>query len=229
MALIGGVGNRRRGPRNGTPVALSTAARSTPTKPTRSKTIFRTTISASAAILAASVLAVPGGDMAHDHGQHDAHHAPITMEEVDAAQAAWGAAIVAIGEAHATGGDYRAVAGEVVDTLYAFHLGPVLFKPTVATAPQFRPDRESALSYFVTGGIEEDKGFALAPWTAVRFENETVHLGGPLAIAMGNYFFTNTAGEEAKVEYTKGYLRGEDGGLLIFLQHSSFPHSHGGE
>ena len=44
------------------------------------------------------------------------------------------------------------------------------------------------------------------------------------AIAMGNYFFTDLDGNEAKVEFTFGYkLVG--GELKIDLHHSSFPYN----
>ena len=41
------------------------------------------------------------------------------------------------------------------------------------------------------------------------------------AIAMGNYFFTDLGGNEAKVEYT-GYKL-SNGALKIDVHHSSFP------
>ena len=44
------------------------------------------------------------------------------------------------------------------------------------------------------------------------------------AIAMGNYFFTDLNGDEAKVEYTFGYKK-VDGKLKIDLHHSSFPYN----
>ena len=36
-----------------------------------------------------------------------------------------------------------------VETLYAYDIGKVLFKPTLAAQEQFRPTFETALSYFV--------------------------------------------------------------------------------
>jgi hypothetical protein len=44
-------------------------------------------------------------------------------------------------------------------------------------------------------------------------------------MAMGNYFFTTTEGDEVKVEYSFGYERGEDGDLMIVLHHSSLPYA----
>lgn len=149
----------------------------------------------------------------------------ITKEDVFAAQQAWGASIVAIGKAHTEGGDYQALAGKVVDELYAFDLGPVLFKPTKAAEDQFRTTKEEALSYFVGGVRAEDKGFALHPWSQVRFGEQYMVLNDCDAVAQGNYFFTDPAtGAETKVEFTFGYIRDAQGKPRIFLHHSSLPY-----
>ena len=97
----------------------------------------------------------------------------ITKQEVEAAQASWGAGIIRIGKAHSEGGDYVGAAQEHLNTLYGYHLGDVVFKPTLAAEAQFRNDVEGALSYFVGGNEKyaEDGGFAIKGWTAVRFEN----------------------------------------------------------
>ena len=83
------------------------------------------------------------------------------------------------------------------------------FKPTKTAVRQFRVEEAGALSYFIAGNDEypEDKGFALQPWTNVRFENAAVILEDKRAIAMGNYFFTDLNGNETKVEYTFGYAK----------------------
>ena len=44
-------------------------------------------------------------------------------------------------------------------------------------------------------------------------------------MAMGNYFFTTTEGDEVKVEYSFGYAPDENGDLKIVLHHSSLPFS----
>ncbi|MEN8141807.1 MAG: hypothetical protein ABFR97_11360 [Thermodesulfobacteriota bacterium] len=151
----------------------------------------------------------------------------ITAAEVAQAQQVWGAGIVAIGKAHTDGGDFVKAAEDHLDNLYAFGSDPVLFKPTKAAEAQFRTGRESALSYFVGGNAKfgEDHGFAIHPWTKVRFENEATYLHGDYAVAMGNYFFTETSGNEVKVEYTFGYFRDDAGNLRINLHHSSVPFS----
>ena len=151
--------------------------------------------------------------------------AMANVADVEKAQQAWGDGIVAIAAAHSTGGDFVGIATNHVNTLYAYQMGPVLFKPTLAAVDQFRPTFETALSYFVAsnGACPEDKGFAIKGWTNVRFDNSDVIIDGNTALAMGNYFFTDPDGSEVKVEYTFGYIQDDDGNLRIQLHHSSMP------
>lgn len=178
-------------------------------------------------VLAASVFGavlMGGSAMARPLLRSIAH--PITEAEVTEAQQVWGAGIVEIGRTFLTEGDYEAVAAEHVDTLYGYDEGTVLFKPTKAAAEQFRLTEEDALSYFVGGIVEEDSGFALQTWTAVRFENADIITSDDSAVAMGNYFFTDAnTDEEVKVEFIFGYVRGDDGDLLINVHHSSLPYN----
>ena len=145
--------------------------------------------------------------------------------DVNIAQKAWGDGIVAIASAPHSDGDYVDIARNHVETLYAYDIGTVLFKPTLAAVEQFRPNFESALSYFVASNnaCPEDKGFAIKGWTNVRFENSDIILREDSAIAMGNYFFTTPEGDEVKVEYTFGYIVDSSGNLRINLHHSSMP------
>ncbi|MBC6428464.1 MAG: hypothetical protein GDA55_04450 [Cellvibrionales bacterium] len=145
----------------------------------------------------------------------------ISTAEVEAAQQGWGEGIVKIGKAE----NPRKAALEHLDQFYAFDQGPVLFKPTLAATDQFRGTRKEALSYFIGGDLAEDKGFALAPYTKVRWENEGIITDGDSAMAMGNYFFTKTNGEEVKVEYSFGYIKDAYGDVKINLHHSSLPFS----
>lgn len=149
----------------------------------------------------------------------------MTQHAIDNAQQAWGDGIVAIAKAHSDGGDYEAVARNHVETLYAYGMGNVLFKPTLAAVDQFRPTFDEALSYFVASNnaCPEDKGFAIKGWTNVRFENAGVILRETTALAMGNYFFTTPEGDEVKVEYTFGYVLDDAGALRINIHHSSMP------
>ena len=149
----------------------------------------------------------------------------VSVSDIDSVQKAWGDGIVAIASAHSNGEDYVSIARNHVETLYAYGLTNVLFKPTLAAVEQFRPNFESALSYFVASNNEcpEDKGFAIKGWTNVRFENADLILGDSTALAMGNYFFTTPEGDEVKVEYTFGYIVDSSGNLRINLHHSSMP------
>lgn len=151
----------------------------------------------------------------------------ITKDEITAAQEKWGNGIVKIGQAFAEGKDYEAAAKDHISTLYAYEQSTVLFKPTKAAQKQFRGTYSEALSYFVATNevCPEDKGFALKPWTAVRFENTGFISNGSTALAMGNYFFKDTNGEETKVEYSFGYMKDSEGQLRINLHHSSIPFS----
>lgn len=151
----------------------------------------------------------------------------ITREDILAAQQAWGDGIVRIAAAHAAGEDYEQVAREHISTLYAYGSRPVLFKPTFARERQFRSTYDEALSYFVATNqvCPEDQGFAIRGWTAVRFENVEILTAGPVALAMGNYYFTPPVGEDVQVEYSFGYIADSDGRLKINLHHSSLPYS----
>lgn len=149
----------------------------------------------------------------------------ITKHDILNAQKIWADAIVKIGKTFLENGDYEAVAHHIIDHLYAYDEGNVLFKPTKAGKDQFRGTEKEALSYFVKGLLEEDHGFALQPWSEVRFENEDFLLMQEYAIAMGNYYFTDAhTGKEVQVEFTFGYLKNLKGDLLINLHHSSLPY-----
>ena len=152
----------------------------------------------------------------------------ITKDQVLEAQEKWGSGVVKIGSLKHNRSECEAFAGSFLDERYAFELGTVIFKPTKCEFEQFRPTKSQAQSYFIAGdnrACDEDKGFAIQPWTKVRFENAGIILEEKRAIAMGNYFFTDLDGNEAKVEYTFGYkLVGDE--LKIDLHHSSFPYKH---
>merc|ERR1719238_1947708 len=161
--------------------------------------------------------------------------APVTEAEVLECQAKWANAIASISKTYLEKGDYVAAAGAAAGELYGYGHSNVLFKPTKATNNPFRPDGESAMSYFV--GSEamnnpkfagEDGGFAInggKGWKDVVFTNHQIECNGETAIAMGSYDFTcATTGDVATVEYTFGYKRNEDGKARIFLHHSSVPY-----
>ena len=151
----------------------------------------------------------------------------ITKQQVENAQNTWGDGVVKIGSLKEDRSECEDFTNKFLDKLYAFELGAVSFKPKKCAIKQFRPTKSEALSYFIAGdnrACEEDKGFAIQPWTKVRFENFNLIIEENRAIAMGNYFFTDVDGNEAKVEYTFGYKLIK-GSLKIDLHHSSFPYN----
>jgi len=161
--------------------------------------------------------------------------AAITLDEIITAQRNWGDALVGISNTYLSGGDFIVEASKAADQLYGYGRTDVLFKPTKAADTPFRPTAQGALSYFIggdkvlTGGYAEDKGFALGPggvgWKKVVFDNNKVDLNGNTAQAMGEYYFYPAdGGSPAKVEYTFGYKRNDDGKIRIYLHHSSLPY-----
>lgn len=150
----------------------------------------------------------------------------ITEAEVLAAQKAWGEGIVTIGNTFSDGGDYVQAATDHINNFYNYQEGMVLFKPTLAVEKQFRTDFEGALSYFVGGNdnYSEDGGFAIKPWTNVRWENIGTKIIGNMAVAMGNYWFTPADGsDDVKVEYSFSYTKDANGDLKIILHDSHVP------
>jgi hypothetical protein len=134
--------------------------------------------------------------------------------------------VVKIGSLKANRAECVSYASNFLDERYAFDSGTVLFKPTKCKYEQFRPTKAHAQSYFIAGeerACQEDGGFAIKLWTKGRFENTGFILEEDRAIAMGNYLFTDLAGNEAKVEYTFGYKL-INGVLKIDVHHSSFPY-----
>ena len=65
----------------------------------------------------------------------------------------------------------------------------LLFKPMLASVDQFRGTFEEALSYFVGTEGSEDKGFAIAPYTSVRRENEGIVISEDGTMGMGKLLF----------------------------------------
>jgi len=151
----------------------------------------------------------------------------VTEEEVVKAQKNWGNALVNLGKMYTDDQDYKKAARNLVNNLYAYQSGQVLFKPTKASDIKFRTTKEGAISYFVghNKDFPEDKGFALQPWTNVEFKNAAIYINDDIAMAMGKYFFTPQKGAVVKVEYTFGYVKKDDGRLRIVLHHSSLPYA----
>lgn len=150
---------------------------------------------------------------------------PISQDEVIAAQKAWANGIVEIGETYVNKGDYKQSAANLINSLYNYGHGDVLFKPTLASEDKFRETFDQALSYFVTGVAKEDTGFAIKPWSKVRFGKQLITADCDSAIAMGKYYFKPVDGsDEVGVEYSFGYVKDDEGRVRINLHHSSLPY-----
>jgi hypothetical protein len=152
----------------------------------------------------------------------------VTEEEVRAAQTAWGQALVQISRDYEAGGieKARATAGAVIDGAYGYGMGPVLFKPTLTTAPQtFRTTREGALAYFVGNdkNFPADTGFALKGWRSVDVRNEAIRIDGDVAKTLGKVRITDKDGKVTEVDKTWAFRRDDAGKLRIVLHHSSLP------
>lgn len=151
----------------------------------------------------------------------------ITEQEVLDIQKAWSDGIVNIGKLFLEKGDYKSAAIDHINNFYNYQEGVVLFKPTLTSEKQFRTDFQGALSYFIGGdtNYSEDHGFAIKPWSKVRWETIGIKIIDNMAIAMGNYYFTPTNGEnEVKVEYSFAYTKDKDNKLKIILHDSHLPY-----
>jgi hypothetical protein len=184
--------------------------------------------------IAGAVALAAAPALAHEHGAAAspvvAAYAPITTAEVEDAQRGWCGALVAISTEADTNGQpaAKALAETVLDTAYAYNMGPVLFKPTLTIAPQtFRTTRDGALAYFVGGdkAYPNDSGFALKHWRKCQSDNAGIVITGNTASSMGNVSIWDDKGNLTKVDKTWGYVRGGDGKLRIVLHHSSLPYT----
>ena len=185
---------------------------------------FKCLVSTTRLVLTA-VLLTPSASIAHQPPR-----AAITEAEVNAAQQAWCDGLVKIGKVHKEGGDYKAVANQVIDDLYDYKEGKVFFKPTLASGKNtFRPTHDGALSYFIGGNKDfpEDSGFALKEWTKVSYDNNAAENGiqihGDIAITMGNVYLTNSQGQEVMVDKTFVFRRGKDDKLRLCTHKSALP------
>ncbi|UTW60450.1 MULTISPECIES: phosphoribosyl-AMP cyclohydrolase [Kordiimonas] len=154
---------------------------------------------------------------------------PITETELTQAREAWGNALIAISKAYEEGGidAARALANDVLDAAYGYNLGPVLFKPTLASGEKtFRPTKEGALAYFV--GHDEnfplDGGFGIKGWREVVSETSASFIEGDVGMWMGWVTFTDKDGNVTKVDKSWGYKKDEEGTLRIVHHHSSLPY-----
>ena len=155
--------------------------------------------------------------------------AEITEQDLSDARKIWGDALIAVSKAFEDSGieAARDVANGALDAAYGYNLGPVLFKPTLASGDQtFRPTKEGALSYFV-GHNEKyplDQGFAIMNWRSVECFTTASFIHDGVALWMGRVKFTDKDGKVTEADKSWGYKKDEDGVLRIVLHHSSLPY-----
>ena len=153
----------------------------------------------------------------------------ISETDLFEARVAWGDAIVRISKSYQDDGIHKAIqnAGAMLDKLYGFHIGAVLFKPTLSGGVQtFRPTKDGALSYFVGQNSKYplDKGFGIKHWREVTSETSAFFIDENTAMWMGWVNLTDENGEITKVDKSWGYKLDEDRSLKIMLHHSSLPY-----
>ena len=152
----------------------------------------------------------------------------IIQRDITEALRLWGDGLIAISRAYEDAGisAAREVANQILDSLYAFELGPVLFKPTLSGGAQtFRPTKTGALSYFIGHDPEypSDGGFGIKFWRNVKSETSATFVQNNVAMWMGWVSFTDKHNGVVKVDKTFGYAKDQSGNLKIVLHHSSLP------
>jgi len=157
-------------------------------------------------------------------------HRQMTVDKIRSAQEEWGRWIVRIGEAHRNATKARLLAEQMVDAMYDFSGGQVLFNVIKATnVTRFRNTRRGVISYLIGGDciFSADRGFAVEqPWSKVRFRNhgmmivkrDKAHIYGTSS------FCCDSDGEEFEVHHTMGYLADLDGKIRLFLHDMAAPY-----
>ena len=141
--------------------------------------------------------------------------------EVEEFLNSWKNGVIDIGIAYQEGNDYREKARAFIETHYAFDIGEVLFKPTFTNDVVFRNNREDALSYFVSGDISEDSGFAIKPWEDIKASEVNFILEDNLCAVMGVLDLKPlNSKNKTKVAFTFILVK-DNGNLKIKVHHSS--------
>ena len=145
----------------------------------------------------------------------------INSIEVEDFLNSWKDGVIDIGIAYQQGNDYREKARAFIETHYAFDIGDVLFKPTFTNDVVFRNNLEDALSYFVTGDISEDSGFAIKPWEDIKASELNFIIEDNLCAVMG-VFNLKPLNSENKTKITFTFILVKDNDKFkIKIHHSS--------
>ena len=153
----------------------------------------------------------------------------INEKDLTDARNAWGDGVILISKTYDEKGidDAFIIANKILQDLYAFELGPILFKPTLSTGNQtFRSNLEGALSYFVGNNKKYpmDDGFGIKSWHKFESKTSEIFIENDIAIWMGSVTLTNKNGNILKVDKSLAYKKLPNGNLKIILHHSSLPY-----
>ncbi len=153
----------------------------------------------------------------------------INEKDLTDARNAWGDGVILISKTYDEEGIDNAfiIAKKILQDLYAFELGPILFKPTLSTGNQtFRSNLEGALSYFVGNNKKYpmDDGFGIKSWHKFESKTSEIFIENDIAIWMGSVTLTNKNGNILKVDKSLAYKKLPNGNLKIILHHSSLPY-----
>ena len=154
---------------------------------------------------------------------------PIKETDLTDAIARWGNELVAISTTYEEEGIEQAtsIASEMLDRIYGFEFGPILFKPTLSGGDQtFRTTKQGALSYFVGHDphYPADTGFGIKFWREVKLKTSAIMIEDTVAMWMGWVMLTDKERNIFKVDKSLCFRRTQSGELKIVLHHSSLPY-----
>ena len=144
----------------------------------------------------------------------------MAINETDVKQFvdSWKQGVLDIKNVYDNKGNYQEQASKFLETHYLFETESVLFKPTLTREEIFRNSFDRALSYFIGGDIDEDKGFAIQGWKSIDTDQINILIEDQLIIAMGVLSFKSD--EVLKVAFTF-MLKESNSNLKIKVHHSS--------
>ena len=134
----------------------------------------------------------------------------------------WTDGVISIGKTYQRDGDFQEEAEFFLNTHYAFGENEVLFKPTFTKDVIFRNSFNQALSYFVSGSISEDRGFAIRPWKKIELHDQpNLIIEGDVVVVMGALDFYHFESEVSSIVSFTFVLKEFEGRFKIIVHHSS--------
>ncbi len=134
----------------------------------------------------------------------------------------WTDGVISIGKTYQHEGNFQEEAEFFLNSHYAFGESEVLFKPTFTKDVIFRHIFDQALSYFVSGNISEDRGFAIRPWKKIELHNQPNILREvDVTIVMGALDFYHFESEVPSIVAFTFVLKEFEGRFKIIVHHSS--------